>query len=89
MSQVKKAKGYGGIRPQIINVNKKALQMGEAKITGDNCFFSITPSPGASVCLKNAQENSKLIIDWTNSINNDKQKFKFNEKTFIKDHKRK
>jgi len=90
MSQVKKAKGYGGIRPQIVNVNKKALQMGEAKITGDNCFFSITPSPGASVCLKNAQENTKEIIDWINhKKDNSNRSYKFNEKKFIKDHKRK
>jgi len=46
------AKGYGGVRPQVVNLNTRALEMGEAKITGDKIIFNITPSPGASTCLQ-------------------------------------
>ncbi len=58
------AKGYGGVRPQIVNLNTKALEMGEAKIIGDKIIFNITPSPGASTCLKNALEDTERIIDF-------------------------
>ncbi|MEM8832395.1 MAG: FAD-dependent oxidoreductase [Cyanobacteria bacterium P01_G01_bin.19] len=58
------AKGYGGVRPQIVNLNTKALEMGEAKIIGDRIIFNITPSPGASTCLQNALEDTERIIDF-------------------------
>jgi malate dehydrogenase (quinone) len=37
----------GGIRPQLVNIREKKLEMGEAKILGDKIIFNITPSPGA------------------------------------------
>lgn len=55
-------KRIGGIRPQIVNINTKKLEMGEAKIVGDKILFDITPSPGASVSLKNAEQNALAII---------------------------
>ena len=58
------AKGYGGNRPQIINLHKKTLDTGEAKIIGDNIIFNITPSPGASTCLGNAYKDAELIVDF-------------------------
>ncbi|WP_019508812.1 FAD-dependent oxidoreductase [Pleurocapsa sp. PCC 7319] len=58
------ARGYGGVRPQIVNLNTKALEMGEAKILGDQIIFNITPSPGASTCLQNALEDTERIIDF-------------------------
>ena len=58
------AKGYGGVRPQIVNLNTKALEMGEAKIIGDQIIFNITPSPGASTCLQNAFEDTERIVDF-------------------------
>jgi len=58
------AKGYGGVRPQVVNLKTQALEMGEAKITGDRIIFNITPSPGASTCLQNALEDATRIIDF-------------------------
>ncbi|MEL6441096.1 MAG: FAD-dependent oxidoreductase [Cyanobacteria bacterium J06621_8] len=58
------AKGYGGVRPQVVNLNTKKLEMGAAKIVGDNIVFNITPSPGASTCLQNALEDTEQIIDF-------------------------
>ncbi|PSB12423.1 FAD-dependent oxidoreductase [Pleurocapsa sp. CCALA 161] len=61
------AKGYGGVRPQVVNLNTQALEMGEAKITGDRIIFNITPSPGASTCLQNALEDTTKLIDFLGS----------------------
>ena len=58
------AKGYGGVRPQVVNLDTQALEMGEAKITGDRIIFNITPSPGASTCLQNALADTEKIIDY-------------------------
>ena len=58
------AKGYGGVRPQVVNLNTQALEMGEAKITGERIIFNITPSPGASTCLQNALEDTIRLIDF-------------------------
>lgn len=55
-------KRLGGIRPQLVNVQTGKMEMGEAKITGDKIIFNITPSPGASVCLKNAEQDAIKII---------------------------
>ena len=38
--------------------------MGEAKITGDGILFNITPSPGASTCLKNAMQDTHQLIEF-------------------------
>ena len=56
-------KGLGGIRPQVINTKTGKLEMGEVKIIGDNIIFDITPSPGASICLKNAEGNIRKIVE--------------------------
>ncbi len=56
------AKGYGGVRPQIVNTNTKNLQMGSAKITGKRVVFNITPSPGASICLQSGIEDAEQLI---------------------------
>ncbi|MFO7834224.1 MAG: FAD-dependent oxidoreductase [Halohasta sp.] len=63
---IKRAKGFGGIRPQIVDTSKKSLDMGEAKITGDDIIFNITPSPGASTCLKNAMRDTQQVIEFLN-----------------------
>lgn len=55
-------KGIGGIRPQVVNTTTKKLEMGEAEIVGDRILFNITPSPGASVCLKNAEQEAAKIV---------------------------
>ena len=73
------ARGYGGVRPQIVNLNTKALEMGEAKIVGDKIIFNITPSPGASTCLQNALEDTERII---NFLGND---YQFDRSKFMED----
>ena len=61
LRDLKFARGYGGTRPQIIDITKKKLEFGEAKIKGDNIIFNVTPSPGASTCLKNAKDDAEII----------------------------
>lgn len=63
-SELKFARGYGGIRPQIVNLQAHKLEMGEAKILGKNILFNITPSPGASTCLKTAEDDTKRLVDF-------------------------
>ncbi len=70
------AKGYGGVRPQIVNLNTQALELGEAKITGDKIIFNITPSPGASTCLQNAEDDTVRLISFLgDEYNFDREKF--------------
>jgi len=59
---LKKAKGYGGMRLQRVDTETSELQLGEGKITGDNIIFNMTPSPGATVCLFNAMKDTETII---------------------------
>lgn len=80
LKDLKPAKGFGGIRPQIINLSERKLQLGESKIIGKNIIFNITPSPGASVCLGNAQKDTEKIVEFLG------KNFQFNKKKFIKDH---
>ena len=63
-SDISRAKGFGGVRPQIVNTKTKSLDMGEAKLTGDDIIFNITPSPGASTCLKNAMRDTRQLLDF-------------------------
>jgi malate dehydrogenase (quinone) len=58
---IKLRKGAGGIRPQIVNLKTKEVQMGEAVIVGDGIIFYTTPSPGASVCWWNARSCAKHL----------------------------
>lgn len=51
----------GGIRPQIIDKSKRDISVGDAKLSGEGIIFNITPSPGASSCLRIALENSLEI----------------------------
>ncbi|WP_162224365.1 FAD-dependent oxidoreductase [Halorussus amylolyticus] len=64
LSDIERAKGYGGVRPQLVDTEAKSLDMGEAKITGDDIIFNITPSPGASTCVKNAMQDTDQIIEF-------------------------
>jgi len=64
VDDIERAKGYGGVRPQIVDTESKALDMGEAKITGDGILFNITPSPGASTALKNAMTDVETVLDF-------------------------
>jgi len=80
-NDLSKQKRHGGIRPQILDINKRALAVGEAKIVHDNIIFDITPSPGASVSLDNARRNAEHIASFMNGAI-------FNSKQFYHDHTR-
>ncbi|MBF0313504.1 MAG: FAD-dependent oxidoreductase [Oligoflexia bacterium] len=58
------AKGMGGTRPQIVNTRTRKLELGEAKVMGENIIFNITPSPGASNALGNAYNDSIKIMEF-------------------------
>ncbi|GAB7019657.1 FAD-dependent oxidoreductase [Halostagnicola bangensis] len=64
LEDIERAKGYGGVRPQIVDTKNKSLDMGEAKIVGDDIVFNITPSPGASTCLKNAVQDTERVLEF-------------------------
>jgi len=64
LDDIERASGYGGVRPQIVDTNEKSLDMGEAKIIGDDIIFNITPSPGASTCLKNAMRDTRTLLEF-------------------------
>ncbi len=56
------ASGFGGLRPQLIDRREKRMLMGEAKIDpGTGILFNMTPSPGASSCLDNAEQDLQRI----------------------------
>ena len=66
------AAGYGGIRPQLIDRRARELKMGEVKIIdGHGIVFNMTPSPGGTSCLGNAEQDMRLVaahlgarVDW-------------------------
>ena len=79
LSDLQLAKRYGGIRPQMVNLKTKSLEFGEAKIIGENILFNITPSPGASTCLQNAEDDTEKIINFLG------QNYTFDKHRFSKD----
>ncbi|HIP27785.1 MAG TPA: FAD-dependent oxidoreductase [Sulfurovum sp.] len=57
------AKGFGGIRPQVLDKERKKLMLGEASINpGNGIIFNMTPSPGATSCLGNAERDMHEIV---------------------------
>lgn len=57
------AHNVGGIRPQLIDKDHQKLLMGEAKIdTGIGAIFNMTPSPGGTSCLENAEIDLRTIV---------------------------
>lgn len=58
LDQISYAKGFGGIRPQIIDKKNRRLLLGEASVLGEGdlagIVFNMTPSPGATSSLYNA-----------------------------------
>ncbi|MBI3300421.1 MAG: FAD-dependent oxidoreductase [Elusimicrobia bacterium] len=67
----------GGIRPQLIDRRTGRLELGEAKLEGDRILFDVTPSPGASVCLKSAEDDARVLAGWLGKA--------FDEKSFERD----
>lgn len=69
------AKGIGGIRPVMIDKENRCLHMGEAKINpGNGLIFNMTPSPGATSCLQNGEQDMRSIVDYL-GCHFDEQKF--------------
>ena len=59
------AEGFGGVRPQVIDKKEEKLMLGEASInTGDGILFNMTPSPGATSCLGNAERDIQFIMKY-------------------------
>lgn len=59
------ARGIGGIRPIMIDKLNRKLHLGEAKINpGSGIIFNMTPSPGATSCLGNAEKDMRIIADY-------------------------
>lgn len=69
------ARGFGGVRPQVLNRTEKKLMLGEASIdTEKGVIFNMTPSPGATSCLGNAERDVKKVCAFLNKTF-DEQKF--------------
>ncbi len=56
------ARNIGGIRPVMIDKQQAKLHLGEAKINPNSgIIFNMTPSPGATSCLHNAEQDLRSI----------------------------
>lgn len=63
VDDIRYADGFGGIRPQVLDKEKEKLMLGEASIDpGNGLIFNMTPSPGATSCLGNAERDLKTIV---------------------------
>jgi len=67
-SDLRKAKGFGGMRLQRVDTKTHELQLGEGKIIGDNIIFNMTPSPGASVCLFNGMRDAEKLMEFFGGV---------------------
>jgi malate dehydrogenase (quinone) len=66
-SDIDYAKGFGGVRAQILDKKNQKLMLGEASInTNEGIIFNMTPSPGATSCLGNAKRDVLLICKYLN-----------------------
>jgi len=58
------AEGYGGVRPQLIDRQARRLMLGEVSIPASpGLSFNVTPSPGGTCCLGNAERDALAIRD--------------------------
>lgn len=68
------AKKTGGIRPVMIDKANHCLHLGEAKLSpGNGLIFNMTPSPGATSCLGNAEKDLDIIVNFLKA-NADKER---------------
>ncbi|KAA6226482.1 MULTISPECIES: FAD-dependent oxidoreductase [unclassified Campylobacter] len=64
-SDIYYADGFGGVRPQVIDRTKGEIMLGEASITDvEGVIFNMTPSPGATSCLGNAERDCKIVCKY-------------------------
>ncbi len=62
--EVRYANRFGGIRPQLLDKKARKLVLGEAKIDpGNGIIFNMTPSPGATSCLQNAEKDVRTVCN--------------------------
>lgn len=65
LSDLSFARKIGGVRPVMIDKKNRVLHLGEAKISpGNGVIFNMTPSPGATSCLGNAENDVRIIADY-------------------------
>ena len=63
LTDLRFAKGYGGVRPQLINKPDRKLMLGEARIEAcPGLVFNVTPSPGGTCCLGNGAHDLEMIV---------------------------
>ncbi len=74
--EIRYAKGFGGVRPQILDKKNEKLMLGEASInTGEGIIFNMTPSPGATSCLGNAGRDTIEVCEYL-GLNFDRKAFR-------------
>jgi len=65
LDEIEYADGFGGVRPQVLDKTNQKLMLGEASINpGTGILFNMTPSPGATSCLGNAERDVKIVCDY-------------------------
>lgn len=65
LEELSYASGFGEVRPQVIDITAKKLELGEKKvITNKGLTFNMTPSPGATSCLANAEIDVAEIVKY-------------------------
>jgi malate dehydrogenase (quinone) len=78
VDDIEYAQGFGGVRPQVLDKEKEKLMLGEASINpGNGIIFNMTPSPGATSCLGNAERDMHEIVKHLG--------LKYDEAQFLKD----
>lgn len=78
LDDIEYAEGFGGVRPQVLDKKNQKLMLGEASVNpGTGIIFNMTPSPGATSCLGNAERDVKLVCAHIGK--------KFNQEEFDKD----
>jgi len=78
LDDIEYAEGFGGVRPQVLDKKNQKLMLGEASVNpGTGIIFNMTPSPGATSCLGNAERDTKLVCDYLGK--------KFDQDSFNKD----
>ncbi len=64
LDEIEYAKNFGGVRPQVLDKKNRKLMLGEASVNpGTGIIFNMTPSPGATSCLGNAQRDVMLVCE--------------------------
>lgn len=75
-----RARGVGGVRPQLVDTRTRAMLFGDGRLIGDRITFRITPSPGATACLRSAAEDAETLCDFLGA--------QFDRECFMRDHAR-